>query len=89
MGQWESLGGVLDVAAGRVSWGAGRVDVFVRGTDDALWHRWFDGKWRGWESLGGPLNFGPAVASWGPRRLDVFARGRDTALAADVRRRLE
>jgi len=29
---------------------------FGRGTDAALWHRWWDGaNWQGWESLGGVL----------------------------------
>ena len=26
-----------------VSWGSGRIDVFARGPDNALWHRWFEG----------------------------------------------
>ena len=24
------------------SWNSKRIDVFVRGTDKALWHKWFD-----------------------------------------------
>ena len=29
------------------------LDVFVKGTDNALWHKWWDGSsWSGWESLG-------------------------------------
>ena len=63
-----------------VSWSNGRIDTFVRGSDDALWHRWYDGGWSDWESLGGVLTSGPAVASWAPGRLDVFARGTDNAL---------
>ena len=62
------------------SWGDGRLDVFVRGVDGQLWHRWFDGEWRGWEPLGGVLASGPAVASWGGGRLDVFVRGVDGQL---------
>jgi hypothetical protein len=42
---WESLGGVLSSGPGVSSWAAGRLDVFVRGTDNALWHKWFDGNW--------------------------------------------
>jgi len=79
--EWESLGGGLTSPPAAVSWGEGRIDVFVRGTDRALWHRWFTGgDWSDWESLGGVLNFGPAVSSWGPRRLDVFARGTDNTI---------
>jgi hypothetical protein len=29
-----------------VSWGTGRIDVFVRGTDDTLYHKWYDRNWR-------------------------------------------
>jgi repeat uncharacterized protein DUF346 len=63
-----------------VSWGSGRIDVFARGPDNALWHKWFDGNWSAWESLGGSLASGPDVASWGSGRLDVFARGMDNSL---------
>jgi len=28
-------------------------------TDNALWHKWFNGTWSGWESLGGALSSGP------------------------------
>ena len=31
------------------SWGPGRFDIFVRGNDKQLWHRWFDaGAWQNW-----------------------------------------
>ena len=63
------------------AWGSNRLDVFVRGTDAALWHKWWDGsKWNTWESLGGNLNSAPAAASWGSGRLDVLVRGNDGAL---------
>ena len=63
-----------------VSWSANRIDVFARGPDNALWHKWYDGQWSGWESLGGSLASGPDVASWGSGRLDVFVRGTDNTL---------
>ncbi|MEV7628842.1 hypothetical protein AB0O15_37955, partial [Actinoplanes sp. NPDC089786] len=56
------------------------LDVFVRGADGALWHKWYNGEWHDWESLGGELTSAPAVAAWGPDRLDVFVRGADGAL---------
>jgi glycosyltransferase involved in cell wall biosynthesis len=78
--RWEPLGGVLTSGPGACSWSPGRVDVFVRGTDNALWHKWFSGGWSGWESLGGVLTSDPAAVSWGANRIDVFVRGTDNAL---------
>jgi autotransporter family porin len=62
-----------------VSWGTGRYDVFVTGTDAQLWHRrWEAGRgWSGWQPLGGRLTSGPTATSWGPGRIDVAARGTD------------
>jgi peptidoglycan hydrolase-like protein with peptidoglycan-binding domain len=77
---WESLGGVLTSGPGVSSWASGRLDVFVRGTDNALWHKWFSGGWSGWESLGGVITSDPDAVSWGPNRIDAFARGTDNAL---------
>ena len=80
-GGWESLGGVLESPPRVVAWAADRLDIFVVGTDSALWHRWWDGSnWGGWESLGGILVSPPEVVSWGANRLDVFALGTDHAL---------
>jgi hypothetical protein len=41
-----------------VAWGPNRLDVFVIGTDSALYHKWWDGsRWHpsvtGWEPMGG------------------------------------
>lgn len=78
---FRSLGGTLTSAPAAASWSQGRLDVFVRGSDNGLWHRWGDGfHWSGWESLGGVLSSEPGVAAWGPNRLDVFVRGMDDAL---------
>src|SRR3569833_2919476 len=71
---FENLGGTATSAPAVASWADGRLDVFVRGTDSALWHRWYSGGWSGWENLGGTLTSAPAVTSWGANRLDVFAR---------------
>jgi murein DD-endopeptidase MepM/ murein hydrolase activator NlpD len=80
-GSWGDLGGSLTSAPATASWAAGRQDVFVRGTDNALWHRWWDGHgWSAWEFQGGVLTSDPAVAARAPGRLDVFARGTDSAL---------
>ena len=61
--------------------GPGRIDVFVQGTDNQLWHRPYSGgAWQAWEALGGTITSGPTVASWASGRLDVFARGPDNSL---------
>jgi hypothetical protein len=75
--RWESLGGVLPAGAVATSWGS-HLDVFVRGTDQQLWHRSFDGTaWSNWEALGGPIGSEPAAVSWGPNHIDIFVRGTD------------
>jgi hypothetical protein len=78
---WKSLGGVLTSPPSAVSLGVNRLDVFVRGADSALWHRWWNGTtWSGWQWFGGRLTSRPVAVAWGPNRLDVFARGPDNAL---------
>jgi hypothetical protein len=63
------------------SWGDNRLDVFVKGTDNALWHKWWDGaSWSDWESLGGVLTSAPGAVSWDFNRIDVFVKGTDNAL---------
>ena len=77
---WESLGGTAIAGPATAAWAPGRLDVFVPGSDGALWHKWFDEGWSGWESLGVLTTMAPAVASWSARRLDVFVVGVDGAL---------
>jgi hypothetical protein len=95
-GQRESLGhpptGPLTSAPTVASWGDGRLDVFVRGSDDRLWQRSCHitigggnlcdgGDWSGWQAPpvgGGALGSAPAAVSWGSGRIDVFVRGTDS-----------
>jgi hypothetical protein len=78
---WGSLGGTVTSPPTAVSWGPNRMDVFAKGTNHALWHRWWDGSaWGGWESLGGVLTSPPAAVAWGPNRLDIFALGQNHGL---------
>ncbi len=53
------------------------LDVFVRGTDNALWWRHWSGTtgWDAWNSLGGVLTSDPAAASNGTGNITVLARG--------------
>lgn len=73
---WEDLGGIITSGPAVSSWASNRLDCFVKGTDNAMWHKWWDGSsWSGWESLGGVIDDNPAAVSWGPNRIDCFARG--------------
>ena len=60
---WESLGGKLASGPAPVSWGVGRLDVFVRGTDDAIWDRWYDNNTWQWTNLGGFTTTDPSAAA--------------------------
>ena len=78
---WELLGGALTSDPAVCSWAAGRLDVFARATDNALWHLSYDGGWGMWEQLGtNQISSDPASVAWGPNRIDVFVRGTDNAL---------
>jgi len=90
MTAWESLGrpGPSGGRVGKVSavsWGYGRLDLFVRGADDMIYHKWFDGSSWGpsmttWELLGGLTLDDVTAVSWGYGRLDVFIRRPDNAI---------
>ncbi|MDQ6948324.1 MAG: hypothetical protein M3256_19190, partial [Actinomycetota bacterium] len=84
---WLALGSppamVVVGAPAAVSWGDGRIDVFVRGSDNRLWQRWTSCggcAWSGWlKPVGndGTLASSPTATSWGPGRIDVFVTGSD------------
>jgi hypothetical protein len=76
----QNLGGVANSDPEISSWGPNRRDVWVRGTDNALWHKWWDGSWHGWESLGGKLASGPGAVEWGQGRIDVVARAENNSV---------
>ncbi|MDD3168984.1 MAG: sialidase, partial [Eubacteriales bacterium] len=78
---WEDLGGILTSAPAVASWQINRLDVFGRGQNQALWHKWWDGsRWSDWEDLGGILTSAPGAVSWGPNRIDVFGVGQNQSL---------
>jgi hypothetical protein len=80
---WESLSGQFTASPAAVSWADGRIDVFGRGSDNALWHHSYNNSaWSSWESLSGQLaaTTGPAVSSQHEGQLDVFVIGSDNAL---------
>ena len=79
----ESLGGKITPGTGPAacSWGLGPLDVFVQGTNGALYHKGNNGAWSSWQYLGGKLTSSPAAtAASGGNRIDVFVRGTDGAL---------
>jgi FAD/FMN-containing dehydrogenase len=64
------------------SWGIKRLDIFVPGLDNQMYHKAWDGNnWlpslSDWQALGGVFNSPPAAVSWGANRLDLFALGTD------------
>jgi hypothetical protein len=57
------------------------LDAFARGTDNALWHRAWNGTiWLPWESLGGAIISAPDASSCSAGSADVFVVGGDGAI---------
>lgn len=78
-GDWTSLGGKSTSNPTVARNADGRLEVFVRGTNGALYHQWeksVNGAWSGWASLGGGVHR-PFVAADADGRLEVFVRGDD------------
>src|SRR5262249_13003036 len=76
-GQPDATGGSVGVNAD------GRLEVFARGTNNALYDQWqksAGGGWSGWASLGGNLTTDPTAVRNADGRLEVFARSTDDAL---------
>ncbi|KAL6404090.1 carbohydrate-binding protein [Ilyonectria robusta] len=83
---WRNIGGTYYGIPAVVSWGAGRTDVFVRGTDNAVYHKWQNGDGAPWgpaetgfENLAGRIYGNVTAVSWGPNRIDIFGLGTDNA----------
>jgi hypothetical protein len=72
---WNPKGGTLPLGASPTitSWGSNRLDILVRGADDFLWHRYFNGSWGNWTILGGKLRASPAAVARSTTRIDVVA----------------
>jgi endonuclease/exonuclease/phosphatase family metal-dependent hydrolase len=73
----DNLGLEPEVAGPAViSTGHGRLEVFIRGENNELVQRSWNGtSWSGWKNLGGDISAAPTVTSSRPGRLDVFVRG--------------
>ena len=80
---WVSLGGQATSAPAAVSRrGTNVLDLAVRGTDNAMHHRYFQqgSGWSGWGSVGGNLTSAPALNSQEPNVLNTWHRGTDGQL---------
>lgn len=80
---WQPLGGVITTEPAAGANADGRIEVFARGTDNALWHVWqtaANGSFSGWASLGGVITSVPAVVNNADGRLEVFVRGSNGGL---------
>ncbi|MBI3866998.1 MAG: hypothetical protein HY299_00570 [Verrucomicrobia bacterium] len=79
---WEGLGGQTADAPTSVTWGPNRLDIFVRGSNGGVYHKYWNGNQWGptpadWGNLSGDVTGSPTAVSWGPDRIDLFARGTD------------
>jgi hypothetical protein len=82
---WDDLGminnGWVDVTFNWIESGVSpRIDVFVRGGNNAVYQKYWNGDWSNFYSKGGSLAGDPTAVSWGPNRIDVFGRGTDNQL---------
>ncbi len=80
---WENLGGSFQGNPFVVSRYDGRLEVFVRGTDNALWFAAQTspgGNWTSFVSLGGIITSNPVAAADTTGRIAVFAVGTDSAV---------
>ena len=77
-----SNAGVFASGPAVASMAPNRLDVFGRGTDDALYTTsWTGAAWTNWNRLSSNrITSDPAAVSWGPGRIDVFARGTDNQM---------
>ncbi len=56
-------------------------DVYVRGTDGVVYHKfWLGDTWSEWFSLGGNIQGSPAVTKPSPGTVDIYVRGPDDRL---------
>jgi hypothetical protein len=81
----KALGTFLDAGAAvrqAAVGAAGRLEVFARGPEGALWHKWQtapNGGWSGWKSEGGWFDLLETGRN-ADGRLEVFVRGSDGAV---------
>ena len=77
--------GVITSAPAAASQGPNHEEVFARGTDGHLWHKWWlaGSGWSRWAPMGAPpggFQEGPSAVWRNPNAASVFVRGTDNAL---------
>jgi len=84
---WQGLGKRILGQPAAYGSADGRIDVFVRGTDNAIWRRAYaGGRWGAWTSIGGQVADAPTVAFTSPTAWTVFARGTDGQIRSRTER---
>ena len=83
-GGWVSLGGQLTSSPSAVVLPSGQIDVYVHGTDGAVWSTTTTNNgasWSNWYQIGGQVapGTGPGVSGWSGHE-DLFVVGTDGAL---------
>ena len=90
--RWEAAAGAGSSKMASAQWGTDRVDAFVRGTDNEIYHSWVQTATNIWNGFGGmnlkgDLSSGAAGApvvtstgTWASGRLDVFVRGANNSI---------
>lgn len=77
MGTMANQGAETTSAPAAVSWGSGRLDVFVRGRNGELYQNYRERTWSGWRVpdafRGVVLRSAPSCAAWGTNRLSCVA----------------
>lgn len=74
------LGGVFTSGPGVSTWGVGRYDVFGRGTDDLLYHDYYENSWSGFiENFSGVVTSDPDCVSRNTHLIDCVVRGPNDA----------
>lgn len=78
---WHTPQNIYGVSIGKpaiTSYELDSLNVFVRGTDDQLWARYYEnGKWLGWVQHWGKLTSAPSATSPGMRKIYIAVRGSD------------
>jgi hypothetical protein len=78
---WDSLGGAATSAPTINSQADGILNVFIRGTDGAVWQKsWTGTEYTGWFTLGGQIIGAPVAITTVPGTVDLFVRGVDRAI---------
>lgn len=79
---WHAPQNIYGVSIGKpaiTSFESDSLNVFVRGTDDQLWARYYEnGKWLGWVQHWGKLTSAPSTTSPGMRKIYIAVRGSDS-----------